>query len=211
MDQTLDFHEREKRAAKERDRLERDDIQYEMAGREINRIKRLGEVPGTSAAEKKRRERENRQKMDRLAVLMSDPAYRALYEDVSNTLSEQQTKTQEQLQLLEERLEAIDRRLDDTGSNAPSAQERERLERERLELQRRQQDWLDYQITILDPAKDRLNDRDNPPDMEELDQIRRNLIDGAPKALVSPSQPDRAPNLSDIQAPTNAAIPDLRL
>lgn len=211
MDQTLDFHKRERLAAKERDRLERDDIQNEMAGRETNRMKRLGEVPGSPAAEKKRREREERQKMDRLAVLMSDPAYRALYEDVSNTLSEQQTRTQEQLQLLEERLEAIDRRLDDTGPNAPSAQERERLERERLDLQRRQQDWLDYQINILESAQDRLNDNNNPPDMDELDQIRRDLIDSAPKALVSPSQPDQAPDLSEVQPPTNAAIPDLRL
>jgi len=183
LDQTLDFHERERLAAKERDRLERDDLQNEMAGRETNRIKRLGEVPGTPAAEKKRREREDRQKMDRLAVLMSDPTYRALYEDMSSMLHEQRNRTQEQLQLLEERLEAIHQRLDDTGPNAPSAQERERLEQERLDLQRRQQDWLDYQINILDPAQDRLNDRENPPDMDELKDIQNTIREAAPKML----------------------------
>ncbi len=178
----MDFHTREQVAAKERERQEHDDLQNERAGRETGRIKRLEDLPGTPKYEKKRKEREARETLTQLAALLRDPEYAALYNAVDDALSEQEDRTQAALDRLGDRLDAIERRLEMTGPGAPDAEERKRLEEERLELQRRQQAWLDYKLNVLDPARKRLEDPDNPPSKGELKAIQKQIEENAPRS-----------------------------
>lgn len=89
----------------------------------------------------------------------------------------------------------------------PSFAER-RQAQERLDLLRAEQDTVTtYRDDVLGPAKDRLNDPDNPPSLEELDRILQNVADRMPDSVrdqqASPEEAaDRSVKPTAITLPT---------
>ncbi|WP_019960633.1 hypothetical protein [Woodsholea maritima] len=180
------------------------DYQDELAERSTGKIRRFfvdGEhTPGSKAQREK--EASNSVTLTALQLAMQDPAYAAAYqavwdtyERVQNALDEAILDNAEEL----ERLEAEAARLDDgtvifmrpDGSAEtrdgriipPSAligvaipEDATTIEEYRIAMQR-SAELADIQTEIIDPARDRINDQDNPLSVEELqnfsDEINR--------------------------------------
>lgn len=65
-----------------------DDYNNEAASREVGRIQRFFVGDNERSEDGQRRAREKREERTRLAILMADPAYSALYNDVLNDLND---------------------------------------------------------------------------------------------------------------------------
>lgn len=65
-----------------------------------------------------------------------------------------------------------------------------------------------YRDDVLGNARDRMSDEDNPPDMDELDQILRDIEDKMPKAVqdIQPAAENVSP---DVEASANVTLPSL--
>lgn len=102
-----------------RDQQTFDDLQNEMAGRDTGRIQRFGIAAGRDfeAKQEAKREKAYRDALHRL--LMTDPEYRKLYEDLGTALSEAETAADTEIHRLESQLAQVEADLDDMRTNAP--------------------------------------------------------------------------------------------
>ena len=152
--------------------LERERKQLAENGSLALAVYQDSENPNTAAG---RREKERRNASDRmstqLAALMADPAYRAAYEALSQTIDDSRTKLDDWNSRIEERLDEINRKL--TDDKDLSAAERETLDRERLELLRRQQEIFDLH-TLIDDTESKAK-RGEFEDKDALDEARKEI------------------------------------
>lgn len=105
------------RAAK--DRQEFDDLQNEITGLDTGRNQRFGVAVAREfeTKQKAKRERAYRDALHRL--LMTDPEYRQLYEDLGAALGDAETKADNRITELESQLAQVQADLKDMQGNAP--------------------------------------------------------------------------------------------
>lgn len=154
----------------------------------------------------KKREREQAANAA-LARLMADPAYRAAYDSLQDTIDDSRRKLDEWNRRIEERRIEIERLLNDPN-NPVTAAEREALEQEDIELLRLQQDAHDIR-TDMDDAEAKA-DRGGYDSADELNDVRESfeqrvdrlgqsapagLLESGPTAEVSPSFDTSLPKL----------------
>lgn len=222
-----------------------DDQQNELAGRETGRQRRF--LPDDALSPEGRKKKAERERFSELMRMLADPAYRALYEQAAQRLSEAEQATdraldrigreisaaRDQVSEIEDRAARLPdgtrvyraadgtiRREDGSIVEGPNAEsivwrgdepcyEEMQAARERLEvLHRAQQDLLDYQNGVLGPARDRLEDEDNPPTPDELRDILGRIRNGAPRHLASESLGADAPERSEDRL-RKIMVPDL--
>lgn len=136
-----------------------------MAGRDVGRISRfLSENGGsTRASEKKRVERA--EALTRLQLLLlSDPAYAALYRETEKTLRDAQTRLDEMLDAVARATEEAQERLNGKLSDTARAEEEARLEA----LTELESDIRTGQADIGDMQL-RMQDEDEPVTSDELE------------------------------------------
>lgn len=190
-----------------------DDLNNEMAGRDVGRQHRFLHDRDPQSIEE--RKREDKHRHDMLMQMMRDAEYAAAYQrawdaldNAQDALSEALIENAEQTERLAEALDAItdqaarlpdgspvfraaDGSLRDADGNrlrsdalpasltipedAPSyedyASARDALHGARM----RGQELARIQTEVIDPARDRMNDRDNPPNAAELDAIEARM------------------------------------
>lgn len=190
-----------------------DDLNNEMAGRDVGRQHRFLHDRDPQYIEE--RKREDKHRHDMLMQMMRDAEYAAAYQrawdalgNAQDALSEALIENAEETERLAEALDVItdqaarlpdgspvfraaDGSLRDADGNrlrsdalpasltipedAPSyedyASARDALHSARM----RGQELARIQTEVIDPARDRMNDRDNRPDAGELDRIREQM------------------------------------
>lgn len=102
-----------------RDQQTFDDLQNELAGRDTGRIQRFGIAAARDfeAKQEAKREKAYRDALHRL--LMTDPEYRKLHENLGTALSEAETTADTEIARLEGQLAQAKAELDDMRANAP--------------------------------------------------------------------------------------------
>ena len=65
-----------------------------------------------------------------------------------------------------------------------------------------------FQIDVLGVARDRLNDPDNPPSLEELEDIGNEIQAGLEKVANAPKATDSSPN-NTFEATSGIGLPDI--
>ncbi|WP_299732814.1 hypothetical protein [uncultured Tateyamaria sp.] len=102
-----------------RDRQAFDDLQNEIAGRDTGRIQRFGisAARDSDAKQAAKKERAYRDALHRL--LMTDPEYRKLHEDLGTALSDAETTADTEITRMENQLAQAEAELDDMRASAP--------------------------------------------------------------------------------------------
>lgn len=197
--------------AAERDRI---DLANEIISEPTGRIQRFLSESRTDiyGQSEKDKQRDHHQSMLRM-LLTQDAQYAALYEsvvtqidDISERIKLAHEKLDREILLSQSRLQAME--LNSATSADAYQEEQENLAR----LLRHKQDIEDYEHNILDVAKERLRDEDNPPTMEELETFSTEIEDKMPAFLKAAS--NNAPELSvsqDIQGAPTLSTPDISL
>jgi hypothetical protein len=212
-----------------RKQREFDDLQNEMAGREVGRQKRF--VPDDERSPEAQEKKAREEALTRLQLLMSNPEYAKAYQETFDLLRNAEAATEIALQKAalasiqaRENLNQVHdkaQRLtngtrvfrdaqgnvrDETGrliegtdaeqivwrSDAPSYEQflagKDALEK----AQRDEEEIRRYQIEVLGPSRDRIEDEDNPPSREEIDGIKRGIGEKMPD-LVRAERPATTP------------------
>ncbi len=108
-----------------------DDLQNEMAGRDVGRMNRFVCEDRNPARASGNRRAERAEALTRLQLLMTtNPAYAALYEEVTNLLSEAETLTEAAIEQAEEELRTANEALEDALSRAPRLEDGRRVFRD---------------------------------------------------------------------------------
>ena len=76
------------------------------------------------------------------------------------------------------------------------------------EARKRIEDIRRYQVDVLGHARDRLNDTDNPPSIEELERIQKNIEDRMPPSVESKLDPDPVESTPDPTTVLDMGVPD---
>lgn len=149
------------------------DYNNEAAGREVGRIQRFFTGENDRSEDGHRREKEKREERTRLAILMADQAYKALYNDVLNDLN-----------ALDDKLYAAMVDASDAAANGDDAAKK------RLK-------WLQDREEELRRIRQHMNDPDNPPDADTLKrykkrmgEIEAEIVDCQPDSQKAHSEPD---------------------
>jgi len=226
-----------------------DDLNNEMAGRDVGRQHRFLHDRDPQYIEE--RKREDKHRHDMLMQLMRDAEYAAAYQrawdaldNAQDALSEALLENAEETERLAEALDAItdqaahlpdgtpvfraaDGSLRDADGNrlrsdalpasltipedAPSYEEyaaaRDALHSARM----RGQELARIQTEVVDPARDRMNDRENPPDAGELDAIEARMRQVPAMITAGRVLPDleRSGDAAAPVEPEHSAIPTL--
>ena len=120
-----------------------------------------------------------------LQQFLSDPEYVRAHNQARDTIVDFKEHMAEQLESLENKIEAIDEKLNGVTPGSP---EHKRLMREREAYQRKQQELLDYYNDTVRPIEVRMNDPDNPPTKAELDEFNRKVNRDMNNAFTPPSE-----------------------
>ena len=99
-------------------RQDYDDLQNEMAGRDVGRIARFIHEDRSPHGREKRAEKERASVSRLMALLQSDPEYARLYNDTMDKLGRAETATQAALESAEQRLAGAERDLADMRDRA---------------------------------------------------------------------------------------------
>ncbi|NVK17761.1 MAG: hypothetical protein HWE30_03610 [Methylocystaceae bacterium] len=141
-----------------------------------------------------------------LQQLLDDPAYAKSYSEALSTIETFKERMNKRLNQLDLRIEELDKKQEDLATDSP---EHKRLSQKREDLQRKQQDLLDYYHETVKPVEDRMNDPDNPPSKEELDDFNekvqkdsQHIFDLEHKAILNEKAPP-------IERTANLEIPTL--
>jgi len=114
-----------------------------------------------------------------------------------------------------QRLSDEDAQKIDIPDGAPSWEEYKAAQERHAVLLRDRQDIERYEREVLKPAQDRMQDRDNPPSSDELDQIEQDIDTKMPASVRKYSanaQVTAAPTLSvaqEMQGSPSLSVPDL--
>lgn len=165
-----DFQQIEQVVADKRRQQDTDDFNNEMAGRDVGRINRFLSSSHKQTDESEKRKRETTE-LSRLAILMQNPAYRAAFEQAEQTIDNFKERMNEWLQEYQNQIDNIDEKLEALRPDAAGTPEYEQLTKEREAIQRNQQDLLDYYNTVVQPMEERMADPDNSPSKDEIDEF----------------------------------------
>ena len=163
-------------AREARRRRDADDLNNEIAGREVGRIKRFLPESASRSGLKKQDERVRDRITALMALRLSDPEYAALYDETMDQLREAEDATGA----------ALIRALKDI-ENAKTPEQRERA-------QDRYDAILRYQVDVLGAARDRMMDEENPPTKEELQEIQKRIVEQRPAALAKKPEFEDTPS-----------------
>ena len=89
--------------------------------------------------------------------------------------------------------------------DAPSWEEFQAQERRLQQLETERQKVLRYQEDVLDPARRQMDDEDNPPSREELDQVEKGIADAKPQSVRRFEREGESFQLDDPDASGSAA------
>ena len=150
-----------------------DDFAAELSGTKSGYTYRTSAADGDDSrpdirAKKARKAEADYAQLSALQQLLSDPMYAQAHSDARDNIAEFKKRMAERLETLENKIECIDEKLE---TLAPGSAEHKRLMRERETYQRKQQDLLDYYNETIRPIEDRIDDPDNPPSKDELDEF----------------------------------------
>lgn len=205
-----------------RNEIDFKDQQDELAGRENGRMKRfLSPEARPEVQEEKRREAAYQSMLDYL--LLNDPEYRALYEKVRDRLDEIERAVAEALQEVNEcitqmeenahtlngkkvffsrdgkraytedgeELSATDMARITRSEDAPTWEDYDAAKRERDDITR-------YQDDVLNPIKERINDKENPVPKDELEGMLDDLNKDVPKTVqLKSDRPDQTAKIDE--------------
>jgi hypothetical protein len=206
-----------------RKQRELDDLQNEMAGREVGRQRRFLSADDERTPEGRER-KSQAEALTRLQLLMSNPEYAKAYQDTMNALRDAERATETALhkagvarERASENLNGVlnkaqrlpdgtrvfrdvkgnvwsedGHRIDgDTAeqiewkADAPDYETYLATKRDLEEAKRLEDEIRRYQTDVLGGTRDRLEDKDNPPSVEELDQIKREIAERMPRMVSS--------------------------
>ena len=180
-------YSKEDNGLSDRRRQDADDLQDEIASRDTGRVKRFLTAEGGNAEanEKRRARRAFRDALE--ALLATDPEYRALYEELGETLSHAEANADAVIAEMRDRAARLPdgRRVfrradgsvvDEAGETfpvefadgiqwpqgAPSAEAYFGALQRRDQMNALLTDWLDYRTDTLGGIRDRYEDRDDP-------------------------------------------------
>lgn len=215
-----------------------DDLQNEMAGREVGRINRFlsPEVREEIKAGKSGRKKDDLSKLQ--ILLIHNTSYRIVYEKAQDTLDRVQSATDRALNIIDNQIQRLQEELDRLEDRAPrlpdgirvflskdgnkafteNGQELSAMELALVQWDKDVPTWEEYQEVreglnqalrdkseieryqdrVLIPARDRMNDQENPPAEDELREMLdsmtnempalvREAFDSAPQNLEMPS------------------------
>ncbi len=196
-----------------RNEIDFKDQQDELAGRENGRMKRfLSPEARPEVQEEKRREAAYRSMLDYL--LLNDPEYRALYEKVRDRLAEIDHAVAEALQEVNERIARMEEEAhtlngkkvffsrDGKRAYTEDGEEVSAADVGRITRNDDASTWEDYgaakkeregitryQDDVLNPTRDRLEDKENPPSKDDLEGMLEDMEKQAPPAVQSKAKP----------------------
>jgi len=241
----------DERWSEQKRRQDIDDLNNEMAGRDVGRIRRFLPDRDPETIEQKKREKDARETA--LQQLLRDPAYAAAYERACNAIDRAQAALDEALlenaetvERLAEELEAMEgraARLPDGRAvfrahdgtlrtadgqrlrseavpasliiplDAPSYEDYAMSRDALTDARERGHELSRVQTEVIDPARERTHDADNPPNQDELDAIEREM-DEIAEEVASPdftldSGTSRGPTATQTPAPAPMSLPDL--
>lgn len=155
-------------------------------------------------AKKARRADSELAQLSLLNQLLTDPEYAEAYQTTRDTIAYFKQHMAERLDQLDQRIEALDVKLDDLP---PGSAEHKRIIREREGLQRRQQELLDYYNDTIRPIEERMDDPDNPPTREELDELNDKVQQKMDQVFndlppIEPLAEPKTVKTSDLEIPT---------
>lgn len=167
-----------------------------------------GREPEVRAKKARKTEAELAQ-LSALQQRLTDPNYAEAYTQAKDTIADFKEHMTERLEQIDQQIDALDKKLEDY---APGSPEHKRIMREREDLQRRQQELLDYYNDIIRPIEERMDDPDNPPTKEELDEFndkaRRDMDDVLSREQKAHVTPDPRPiETADTVVPDLSNLP----
>jgi hypothetical protein len=158
-----EFERRTRREADEQRQVDFDDLQNEMAGLETGRVRRFLSEDARDARDPKRRAEAQAKETTRLhMLLMSDPAYAALYKGTFEKLREAEEATEKALLQAALTREDAERNLDDVLARAQRLEDGTRVFRDR-----EGRAWTERGGQIDAATLDALEWRGNEPSYEE--------------------------------------------
>lgn len=102
----------------ERRQRDFDDLQHEVVGRDVGKIARFLSGDDDRSSEAKRRKREKEAEHRRLAELLTNPIYKATYQQLGSVLSTAETDTDQTIQRYEIAIQATQSELSDMEAEA---------------------------------------------------------------------------------------------
>lgn len=108
-----------------------DDLQNEIAGREVGRIERFLPGGAHSAASSGKAKQERAEALSRLQLLLSDPAYAALYRETTTALADAQNKLEQMLERVQLEMQRTEAALEEMRDRAARLEVGTRVYRDR--------------------------------------------------------------------------------
>lgn len=185
-----------------------DDLQNEMAGRDVGRIARF--LTAETREDKingKRGSRKDAALTNLQILMMNDPAYAQLHRETQKTLHQSQSRLDTALETVLRAKDEAEERLQNTQSDAARAEEEVRLQA----LKELEAEILGSQAEIGD-MQERMADEDNPVQSDEMKQFqeRAKQLSDDVDAKIAPFV-EQAPSQASASAPTpqTLEIPEL--
>ncbi|WP_444994739.1 hypothetical protein [Aliikangiella sp. IMCC44359] len=197
--------------ALERDRI---DLANEIIGDPTGRIQRFLSENRTDiyGQSEKQKQREHLQTMLRI-LLEQDAQYAALYAQVLEKLDETSLKVERALDRLNKEISVSESQLNAMEANEETSSDAYKEQREHHEtLLRHRQEIEEYQRDVLDVAKERLRDEDNPLTLDELEDLKEQLGTQKLDYLTTMSTEFAVPTNSaaqELQGKADLSVPDL--
>ncbi|GJL94270.1 MAG: hypothetical protein DHS20C05_06750 [Hyphococcus sp.] len=188
-----------------------DDLQNELAGAETGRISRFfNESRRDMEAERQRKKNNTIEFLSNLQAMLQDPEYAARYKGTDDLLKRVEAATQRALSKTERELEEILERaarlpdgtivFKDQDGNARTEEgaivdvviadgilwpDDSPSYDDYTGAKQRVDELREYQVDVLGAAQNELEDEDNPPSLERLEEIQQAVEDRAPSEVRS--------------------------
>ena len=192
--------------AGERQRENFRDLQDEIAGRDTGKMARF-----LSDEDRERRtgiaaDKHHAALRTALEIALMDQAYQALYDGTLTALNDTETVVYSALVESADQVADTERQLQEAEERKAQAEEIERLRQETLEAQKRHEQLLEHEARLQE-IRARMEDEDEPPSEEELEDFQQEISrirTDADISLENKTKLDAAPV-------EKAAAPDLDL
>ncbi len=201
-----DYYSDEKinaRAAEKR-QVDFDDLQNELAGRDNGKISRF--------ISKEERERRNgKTASDKafqtmLDAMLDNPAYAAAYQATMNAINDADSAVYDAMVESADKLQDTSDALEDAKERGASAEEIARLQKEYEDAKERHRRMQEYEAELAE-IRARMEDEDNPPSKDEMEQFKERSREIHREA----SNEQSSDNNLTVTQPKNAIVPDLNL
>ena len=201
-----DHYSSENINARAADKLRGDvhDFNNEIAGRDTGKISRF-----VSDAERERRNGKTASDKAFQSVLeqmLANPAYAAAYSETMNVLNDAESTVYDALVESADKAKDTGDALEDAIERGASAEEIARLQKEHDDAKERHRRMQEYEAELA-AIRARMEDNDNPPTEEELDEIRQRTQEIERDAANQQTNDSKL----TIERPQNTSVPDLKL